>query len=651
MANPETLNQTKSKLPIGGILVKALISAFTQKPYKGDDSWTTCSVGVGVDSIVATDTHSAILIGKALPVHEATQRKEVLIDCERSKLYGEAIPIDDLARLIDQETGKPQIMPDIGRVIAKEMTTMRSIGAVDPSALQRIGTIAAAAGAVSVELFQQESGDAKTLGFNFKFQPRPEHQNLFQSWDGEIDARGVIVVREGSSSKWDTLEDEEQPELDKPEKPAKSKKKAAEQVAEPEEVPVAPFLKVVSNVDPALQSERGGFKLPALQTLTPDDLDLGTGGERRDDIISALRSFNIVARVSAIHVGPTVTQYEVEIPQGIQGKKVVGLIDDLQRELAVKSIRIEAPIPGKSAIGIELPNSKPQKVSLRSLVGLNAFIESDKRLLVGLGLDVSGSPVYADLEAMPHLLIAGATNSGKSIGLAAILVSLLMRNTPNELRMVLIDPKQVELSLFDDIPHLMTPVVTEMGEVPGVLRSLVREMEVRYELLRAQKVRNIQGYNEKASAPPVDGDPHEGFDAMTRIVVVIDELADLMMQFGDECESQIVRLAQKARAVGIHLVIATQRPSVDVVTGLIKANVPSRIAFAVAQMVDSRVVIDQPGAEKLLGRGDMLFAPVEGGGKTTRVQGCYISESEVEAISAHWKGQEATRFDLNVEHE
>ncbi len=655
MAKTEALPQTQSSLPVGGVLVKALISAFTQKPHKGDDSWSTCSVGVAHDSIVATDTHSAIIIGKTQSVHEATQRKEVLIDCERSKLYGEAIPIDDFARLVDKVSGKVEVMPDIGRLVSKEMATMKSIGAVDPSALQRIGTIAAAAGAGSVELFQQESGDAKTLGFTFKFRPRDEHQNLFQTWEGEIDARGVIVVREGSGAKWDTLEDDEAPSEpgSKEEKPRAKKTKSEpieEGFSDPEpDAPSVSFLRLESSVDPNETRQKGGFRLPAIATLAPDDLDLGAGGEHRDAIIATLRDFNIVARVVAIHVGPTVTQYEIEVAKGIQGKRVAALADDLQRALAVKSIRIEAPIPGKSAIGIELPNAKPQKVSLRSLASLNAFLESDKQLLVGLGLNVSGDPVYADLEAMPHLLIGGATNSGKSIGVASILASLLMRNTPSELRLVLIDPKQVELALFDEIPHLMLPVVTDMAEVPAVLEALVNEMEVRYDLLKKEKVRNITGYNDKAITAPSPGDdPHEGFDPLPRIVVVIDELADLMMQFGDECEDLIVRLAQKARAVGIHLVIATQRPSVDVVTGLIKANVPSRIAFAVAQMVDSRVVIDQPGAERLLGRGDMLFAPVEGGGKTVRVQGCYISESEVEAICSHWKEQAEPNYDLST---
>lgn len=643
MAKSEILNQTKpSTLPVGGTLIKALISAFTQKPYKGDDSWSTCSVGVATDSIVATDTHSAIIIGKNQAEHEATQRKEVLIDCERSKLYGEAIPIDNFARLIDKETGKAEIMPDVSKVIASNMAGMQSIGAVDPSALQRIGAIAVAAGAQSVELWRQESGEAKTLGFNFSFRPRAEHQNLFQQWDGEIDARGVIVVREGTGTKWDTLEDDEPVEIEPvQEKPSKSKKKASEPepTAETSESSPISFLKVVTSVDPDIQRERNGMRLPALSTLSPDSLDLGTGGEHRDAIMSALRDFGVVARVVDIHVGPTVAQYEIELPKGVSGKKVVGLADDLQRELEVMSIRIEAPIPGKNTIGIELPNTKPQTVSLRTLASLNAFTESEKPLLVGLGLDVSGNPVFADLETMPHLLIAGATNSGKSIGVAGILTSLLMRNTPGELRLVLIDPKQVELSLFDGIPHLMTPVVTDMLEVPGVLRALVRILEHRYDLLKDAKVRNIAGYNNKV----------ETTAQLSRIVVVIDELADLMMRYGQECEQAIVQLAQKARAVGIHLVIATQRPSVDVVTGLIKANVPSRIAFAVAQMVDSRTIIDQPGAEKLLGRGDMLFAPIEGGGKTTRVQGCYVSEAEVDAVCAHWKGQESPVYDLLVE--
>lgn len=376
--------------------------------------------------------------------------------------------------------------------------------------------------------------------------------------------------------------------------------------------------------------------MPPLSVLEERAEEQVESGEYADRIMEVMRAYNIPARLGAISPGPTVTMYELDVPPGASVKKVSALADDLQMQLAVKSVRIQAPIPGKKAIGIEIPNKTPRVVALDEVVATQDFVGADARLLVALGLDLAGRPVYTDVAATPHLLIAGATNSGKSIGLACILSSLLLRNTPKDLRLILIDPKQVELSLFEEIPHLACPVVTNTLEVPGVLRAVVREMEHRYDLLKKEGVRNISGWNGKA---------HED-DRMPYVVVIIDELADLMMQCRTEVEPLIVRIAQKARAVGIHLIVATQRPSVDVVTGIIKANVPSRIAFSVASQIDSRVILDQNGAEKLLGRGDMLFAPIDGGGRLTRLQGAYVGEDEVAAICKYWRGLQGPTYDL-----
>jgi DNA segregation ATPase FtsK/SpoIIIE, S-DNA-T family len=330
-----------------------------------------------------------------------------------------------------------------------------------------------------------------------------------------------------------------------------------------------------------------------------------------------------------------VTRYEIQLGPGIRVARITALADNIAMNLAASHVRVEAPIPGKAAIGVEVPNAKPTSVTLREVCETKEFLEHPSRLLVSLGQDVSGVNKYADLTRMPHLLIGGATNSGKSIGLASIIMSLLIRNTPKDLRFVMIDPKRVELSLFDNIPHLMCPVIRDVKEAPGVLRAVWREMDRRYDLFADAGVRNIDGWNDKASFQ----------DKMPYIVVVIDELADLMIQAANEVETSICRLAQLARATGIHLVIATQRPSVDVITGTIKANIASRIAFTVSSQIDSRTILDQKGAESLIGRGDMLFLPIDAS-KPVRVQGCYVSEKEIDQVCGFWRQQEKPQFVL-----
>ncbi|MEO8230524.1 MAG: DNA translocase FtsK [Chloroflexota bacterium] len=350
--------------------------------------------------------------------------------------------------------------------------------------------------------------------------------------------------------------------------------------------------------------------------------------ENRADIEQKLRSFGIESKVVAVNSGPVVTQYEVRPDARVKISRIEGLADDLAMALMARSIRIEAPIPGKDTVGIEIPNVKSETVAFRNLVDDTQMLSATSRLTFALGRDVSGKAYAVDLAKMPHLLIAGATGSGKSVCVNALITSILMHARPDEVRLVLVDLKRVELASFDGLPHLLQHVIVEPHEAKAALNWAVHEMEERYKLLASHSVRNIAAYNDKLS-----NDEH-----LPYVVLIIDELADLIMREGRKVEDPVVKIAQKARAVGIHLVLATQRPSVNVVTGLIKANVPSRIAFAMASMVDSRTVLDQPGAEDLIGRGDMLYQPVDLP-RPVRMQGVFVSDKEVTAVVEHWKRQ------------
>jgi DNA segregation ATPase FtsK/SpoIIIE, S-DNA-T family len=341
------------------------------------------------------------------------------------------------------------------------------------------------------------------------------------------------------------------------------------------------------------------------------------------------QSFGVKAKVTQVHLGPAVTKYEVYPDAGVKVSKIVSLSDDLALALAAKDIRIEAPIPGKSAIGIEVPNEEIATVSLREVLEATDHYKPEAKLVIGLGRDISGEAVVAELNKMPHLLVAGATGSGKSVCINGIITSLLMRAKPHEVKMMMIDPKMVELSVYNGIPHLLAPVVTDPKKASQALKKVVSEMERRYELFSHTGTRNIEGYNEYIQRHNQQSNVKQPL--LPYIVVIVDELADLMMVASSDVEDSITRLAQMARAAGIHLIIATQRPSVDVITGVIKANIPSRIAFSVSSQTDSRTILDMGGAEKLLGRGDMLFLPM-GAAKPVRVQGAFVSDEEVEAV-------------------
>ena len=376
------------------------------------------------------------------------------------------------------------------------------------------------------------------------------------------------------------------------------------------------------------------YKLPSIQLLNaPPEHD--QSGEfsiiqlNAKKLEQTFASFGVKAKVTQVHLGPAVTKYEVMPDTGVKVSKIVSLQDDLALALAAKDIRIEAPIPGKSAVGIEVPNSEVAIVTLREVIEANDQYKPDSKLLVSLGRDVTGQAISAELNKMPHLLVAGSTGSGKSVCINDIIVSLLIRAKPSEVRMMMIDPKMVELSVYNGIPHLLAPVVTDARKAAQALQKVVAEMERRYDLFSMTGTRNIEGYNDHIVKN--NEQLEEQQPKLPYIVVIVDELADLMMVASHEVEDAITRLAQMARAAGIHLIIATQRPSVDVITGIIKANIPSRIAFAVSSAVDSRTILDMGGAERLLGRGDMLYLPA-GASKPVRVQGAFVSDAEVEKV-------------------
>lgn len=356
-----------------------------------------------------------------------------------------------------------------------------------------------------------------------------------------------------------------------------------------------------------------------------------------------LESFGVSAKVTKVHLGPSVTKYEVYPSTGVKVSKIVNLTDDLALALAAKDIRMEAPIPGKSAIGIEVPNQEVSLVTLREVLDSTIMKEKHSPLAIALGRDISGEAVIAELNKMPHLLVAGATGSGKSVCINGIIISILIRCKPHEVKLMMIDPKMVELNVYNGIPHLLSPVVTEPKKASQALKKVVNEMERRYELFAASGTRNIEGYNTHLKKESKKRYDQEAYSPLPFIVVIVDELADLMMVASSEVEDAITRLAQMARAAGIHLIIATQRPSVDVITGVIKANIPSRIAFGVSSSTDSRTILDGNGAEKLLGKGDMLFLPV-GASKATRIQGAFLSDEEVERIVNHCIEQQKAQY-------
>lgn len=402
----------------------------------------------------------------------------------------------------------------------------------------------------------------------------------------------------------------------------------------PDPFKAVPVLEMPSSM--AIKEEKPSkpYQLPPLSILKGSGRKVGGAQKEIRDkaflLEKTLEEFGVRARVIRFSQGPAVTQFEIEPAPGVKVNKILNLADDLALKLAASGIRIEAPIPGKAVVGIEVPNQTVSSVALKDVLETVAFKDSASKLSVGLGKDIAGAPIIADLAKMPHMLVAGATGSGKSVCINTLITSILFKALPTEVKFILIDPKVVELTHYNGIPHLLTPVVNDPKKAAKALQWAVREMERRYTLFAAASVRDLGRYNELAQM--------HGEEKIPQIVVIIDELADLMMVAPVEVQDAICRLAQMARAAGIHLILATQRPSVDVITGLIKANIPSRIAFSVSSQIDSRTILDMGGAEKLLGKGDMLFSPA-GMAKPQRVQGAFISDDEVERLLAFVKGQ------------
>ncbi|MCY7795682.1 DUF87 domain-containing protein [Bacillus spizizenii] len=427
--------------------------------------------------------------------------------------------------------------------------------------------------------------------------------------------------------------------IEEPQKRPVMQEKRTERSASPQKGPSVPFnvmmLKRDTHKQQKAEERRGSYVFPnvALLDVPPAQVQDDTAWieEQRQLLDLTLKNFNVRANVVHVTQGPSVTRFEVHPEPGVKVNKITNLSDDIKLSLSARDIRIEAPIPGKNTIGIEVPNRSSKVVDLRQMIRSSAFRTSKSPLTAALGLDISGNPVVIDLKKMPHGLIAGATGSGKSVCINTILVSLLYKADPSEVKVLLIDPKMVELAPYNKIPHLVSPVITDAKAATAALKWVVEEMERRYELFAHSGVRDIDRFNQ------LTADHHTG-EKLPYLVVVIDELADLMMVAPNDVEESIARIAQKARACGIHLLVATQRPSVDVITGLIKANIPTRIAFSVSSQVDSRTIIDIAGAEKLLGKGDMLFLE-NGSGKPVRLQGNFVSDREIDRVVSHVRKQ------------
>ena len=471
------------------------------------------------------------------------------------------------------------------------------------------------------------------------------------------------AVNEDASTEAD--DDEETPKSEITEVSAVSEETTARSVNDDDEIDVPPFFPSIKRRDkkeePANNASRTSsvaddnqkdseeiniptYKIPSI-ALLKNTKPKNTGKEKdkiektAKKLVSTLASFGVDARVIAYSVGPSVTRYELQPSAGVKISKIVGLSDDIAMNLAAIGVRIEAPIPGKAAIGIEIPHADGSIVGIRDVLSDDTFDSHPSKISFALGKDISGKTVVVDISNMPHLLIAGSTGSGKSVCINTIITSLLYKATPDEVRLILIDPKMVELGGYSGIPHLLIPVVTDPNKASGALNWAVGEMTKRYKMFANNNVRDIKTYN--ALALERDWEP------MPQIVIIIDELSDLMMIAPNDVEESICRLAQMARAAGMHLVIATQRPSVDVITGIIKANIPSRISFAVSSQVDSRTILDMSGAEKLIGRGDMLFMPV-GSNKPIRVQGAFVTDKEVKSVVDHVKKQVEVEYDQDV---
>lgn len=421
-----------------------------------------------------------------------------------------------------------------------------------------------------------------------------------------------------------------------------------------DELPKEPVKEEVSEHKEEIHIDSKGYNKPPMGLLIKPKIKKEAIKANQDSIKTnvtelekVIRDFGVEGKVVAANIGPSVTQYELEIKSGTRLSKITALNREIALELGAKDVRIQAPIPGKKTVGIELPNKSIMSVSIREILEAVPKSKDESKLLVALGKSIMGNPVWCEIDKTPHLLVAGSTGSGKSVCINSMITSILMRTKPDEVKLVLVDPKKVELSMYNGVPHLLTPVVTDPKKANIVLQKIVKIMEDRYDLFEGSKTKNIAGYNAYVDKKNESLPDDEKINRLSYIVVIIDELADLMLVAAKEVEDSIMRITQMARAAGIHLIVATQRPSTDVITGVVKANIPSRISFAVSSSIDSRTILDMSGAEKLLGKGDMLFLP-QGESIPTRVQGTFVSDDEIKAVVDYTISQQKAMYDTSL---
>lgn len=553
---------------------------------------------------------------------------EGLSQAERSVLLGKEKPMTDFGKLGEIQEDLPQeevfkkevFKEEVFREISQEAVFKKEIFSEkveDVVELEEVAELEEVEETVEVEALMEEVKEnpfAKSSQEDFSEELTQEKQYLGISPQEGFGQRGTSA--------------------------GELKEMATKEIASTLAIEEEPFLEKREREAP--KGKRKNWILPSIDLLEPaPKVNIDFEQDTQKNLEKILKDFGVSARVIRVARGPVITRYELAPAPGVKISRIVNLADDIALGLAARDVRIEAPIPGKSAIGIEVPNKNPRPVPFREVIETPEFKEGKAKLRFALGKDIGNQPIVANLAKMPHLLVAGATGSGKSVCVTGIINSFLFNATPQEVKFLMVDPKMVELSIYNGIPHLLAPVVTDPKKASGALKWVVKEMETRYELFAASGVRDIERYNLLKAQE--EGRDKDSPPALPWIVVVIDELADLMMVAATEVEEAICRLAQMARAAGIHLIIATQRPSVDVITGLIKANIPSRISFAVSSQIDSRTILDSTGAEKLLGRGDMLYSP-QGLNKPVRVQGCLITDDEVQRIIDHWKAQGSPEY-------
>lgn len=564
----------------------------------------------------------AILRKPAAPTVAAARRDRPISPAEYLRGTGQAdagTPTPDILDLVQQQADESGAeAPNLAGQLLSEQV--------------RAAAEASAARRASVVQFPRQSAESAAI--------EADDADSFESHDGipfpGVSAEASLEVGAPPARPVAEPPLEPDPASDRPAKP----KSKAEEKREAERAAQEEAARLAAAMDESQQAPLPAYNKPSLNLLHEPgpyaDVDVEVElQENAARLTDTLQSFGIQAKIIGIVRGPSVTRFELTLSRGVKFSRITALSDDIALSLGAMSVRI-APIPDKVAIGIEVPNKTVTMVSIRECIASPAFQRAKSKLSFAVGKDITGAPVVGDIAKMPHLLIAGTTGSGKSVCVNSMLISILYNSTPEEVRFILVDPKMVELGNYNGVPHLLIPVVTDPKKAAGALNWAVGEMERRYKQFADNQVRNLAGYNDlmrqkRKDAQFAEGDAPENYQVLPQIVIVIDELADLMMVAAKEVETSICRIAQKARAAGMHLIVATQRPSSDVITGIMKSNIPSRIAFAVASQIESRIILDQTGAEKLIGKGDMLYAPI-GGGKPQRIQGCFISSEEIESV-------------------